>query len=78
MGFSKTKTVTVELDKDDLIYLIRGFDPSYEQMKHFLIEPYGEYEGGFHNRWEWDYHKLMECNEELLLSIYNVCKTTKL
>ncbi len=41
----------VDLDKNDLINLVKGTSPSYELMDHPLISRNGQYRGGFDDRW---------------------------
>ena len=66
--------MTVELDKQDLIALVRGTEPSYEQMEHPLVRIHGRYVGGFVDRWEWNISSLEELSEKLLWQIYQYCK----
>lgn len=45
----------VEIDRKDIIRLIRGTSPSYEKMGIFVNAGLGYYVGGFSDRWEWEY-----------------------
>lgn len=44
----------VELDKKDIISLIRGEYPSYEQIDMLVNRRLGTYTGGFADRWDWN------------------------
>lgn len=46
--------MTAGLDKKDLISLIRGICPSYEQMSDFEKLGLGTYTGGFADKWDWN------------------------
>lgn len=56
----------IELTKKDLICMICGCSPSYENMDR----RYGQYWGGFCDKWEWDIHKLNKLSEEGLWALY--------
>lgn len=45
--------ITVELNQKDIISLIRGTCPSYEQISKFEELGLGTYTGGFADRWDW-------------------------
>ena len=45
----------VEIDRKDVIRLIRGTSPSYEKMGIFVNAGLGYYVGGFSDRWEWEH-----------------------
>ena len=45
--------------KELLILLVKGCDPSYEAMDHYLIASSGKYNGSYGN-WTWD----SECLEQ--------------
>ena len=45
----------VDLDKQDIITLIRGTSPSYELMNDPIIDQLGVYSGGFKDEWNWNY-----------------------
>lgn len=64
----------VDLDKKDLVNLVRGTIPSYDAMESPLIKPHGEYTGGFADGWQWNSNLYDVCNEDELLGMYYVCK----
>ena len=45
----------VELDKRDIIHLLRGVEPSYDKMGIVENMELGTYTGGFEDRFEWNY-----------------------
>lgn len=64
----------LDLDKNDLISLVKGSQPNFSVMIHPSVQKYGNespYRG-----WEWDNHRLKECNEDELLNIYTICKNS--
>lgn len=65
--------ITVELGKKDLISLVRGTYPSYEQIDELVRLGLGTYTGGFADRWDWS-SKGSSCwdefSEEGLYNIY--------
>lgn len=56
----------VDLSKKDLIHMVSGCSPSYENMD----DRYGQYWGGFCDKWEWDSNKLNKLSEEGLWELY--------
>ena len=50
----------VDLDKADLVCLVKGITPNYEAFDEPLVKRCGYYEGGFSERWEWNKSQLME------------------
>lgn len=65
--------ITVELNQKDLISLIRGTNPKYEEIDKFIKLGLGNYTGGFIDRWEWNYSYCSawyNFSEEELYNIY--------
>ena len=65
--------ITAELDQKDIISLIRGTCPSYEQIDKFVNLGLGTYTGGFADRWDWNYSGSScwdKFSEEELYDIY--------
>jgi hypothetical protein len=67
--------MTIELNKNDLISLVKGVSPSYAAMQHHTISPLGSYTGGFHDKWYWHTYKLEELTEEQLYNLYKFLKS---
>lgn len=65
----------VELNKQDLIHLITGIKPSYEQMGHPEAKANGDYSGS-HDRWTWSWRAFKDekYTSELLWQIYKELK----
>lgn len=47
--------VKVELDKRDIIHLLRGVEPSYDKMGLIEDMELGRYTGGFKDSFDWNY-----------------------
>lgn len=64
----------VDLDKKDIIALLRGSDVPYSVMDK-IPENLGHYVGGFVDEWRW-YHISEETqySEEYLYDLYLMCK----
>lgn len=67
----------VELNKQDLINLVRGIEPTHKQMNDPRIAKNGSYFGGFNDRWEWHSYPFSDLNEEQIFDIYLYLKKTK-
>lgn len=50
----ETETLHVELDRYEIISLIKGICPSYSLINELTNEGFGKYIGGFAERWEWN------------------------
>lgn len=64
----------VELSRKDLISLVRGREPSYEQMDHPLCEANGRFNASY-GTWNWAYDSLTDCTEQELWDFYCYLKT---
>lgn len=69
--------MTVDLDKHDLISLVKGIDPPYSLFEHPLVKECGSYSGGFSDRWTWHTYKLKELTEETLYNLYSLIKSNR-
>lgn len=69
--------MTVDLDKEDLISLVKGITPPYSLFEHPLVKECGSYTGGFVDRWTWHHYKLKELNEQTLYNLYQLLKNNK-
>lgn len=45
--------MNVELDRGDLINLLKGSTPSIDQINYADVRQCGQYVGGMVERWEW-------------------------
>ena len=62
-----------ELDKSDLVTLIKGIEPSYKIWGHFLITHAGDIKGQG-DTWVWNVRVLYNRSEEQLWETYQLCK----
>jgi len=65
----------LNLDKIDLISLVKGSEPSFSVMEHRDIHNKG-YFNDYRGRWEWNDSNLNGCTEEELLNVYIICKVS--
>jgi len=64
----------VELDRDDLVNLVKGVYPSYEIMDIEVIKMNGRYVGGFHDKWVWNEKFDNHLTEIDLWDMYILCR----
>ena len=64
------------LDKDDLIYLVMGNQPSYILLDHPTIKDHGVFRGN-HDIWEWNKHSLQKLETHQLFMIHELCKQAR-
>ena len=64
----------VELEKDDIINLIKNTSPPYALINEFEEKKYGSLCGGFAEKWKWNCSKLLELSETDLYAIYQKLK----
>lgn len=50
----KTETLQVELDRTEILSLIKGICPSYSLIIELTNQGFGKFIGGFVERWEWN------------------------
>lgn len=67
--------VVLYLEKQDLIHMVKGTNPSYSEMENPLVKRCGSYCGGFNDEWTWDKYKLEKLSEEQLIEVYRICKS---
>lgn len=67
--------IALELDKKDLVSLVKGTVPYYYVMEHPLIAANGRYVGGFVDDWRWNY-SLDHLSLEELKEMYFICKNS--
>jgi hypothetical protein len=66
----------IELDKEDLISLCKGKEPSYNQMENQLVKANGRYNGSY-GTWSWNYDAFKTCTEQELIEVYDFLKNSK-
>lgn len=66
----------VDLDKKDIISLLRGSCPNYSVMNK-IPKDLGSYVGGFVDDWKWNYiSEDISYSEEYLYDLYLICKNS--
>ena len=69
--------MNVELDRKDIISLLRGTTPAYSVMDKISKE-LGSYVGGFVDSWQWNYiSENVPYSDEYLFNLYLTCKNSK-
>ena len=63
----------LELDKSDLVSLVKGSVPNYSVMEKPLISISGIYNGSY-DKWEWNYKFEEKLTEQELLDMYILCR----
>ena len=63
----------VELEKDDVVALIKGTSPTYDLMKDPVIAQLGYYTGGFRDDWR-GLSQFPDLSKEALYSAYTKLK----
>ena len=64
-----------DLDKKDLISLVKGTHPHYDVFEHKLVKRCGNYTGGMSDRWSWNYN-ISDLTEVELFDLYTTCKNS--
>lgn len=64
----------VDLNKQDLISLIKGVTLKHDLVKNPAVQSVCYYVGGFNDRWYWDNGSLNQLSESELWEIYQLCK----
>lgn len=69
--------MNIELDRKEIISLLRGTTPAYSVMNKIPKE-LGSYIGGFVDSWQWNYiNENVPYSDEYLYSLYLTCKNSK-
>ena len=69
--------MNVELDRKDIISLLRGTTPAWSVMDKIPKE-LGFYVGGFVGGWQWNYiSENVPYSDEYLFNLYLICKNSK-
>ena len=66
--------MNIEIDRTDLINMIKGTNPSYDLMTQPMIKLLGSFTGGFSDRWNWNYSFPTELSDEDLFEVYTLLK----
>lgn len=48
----------VELDRWELVRLVTGLSPDYSDMNELMKRGFGQYIGGFNDRWDWNHNAI--------------------
>lgn len=67
--------MTVNLDRQDIISLLKGTNPYYSVMDEIPKE-LGSYTGGLINDWEWYFDENVPYTDEQLYELYLMCKNS--
>ena len=65
----------VDLEKEDLINLVKGVSPYFTAMNEPYIKGMGNYDD-YRSSWKWDKTALEQLDESDLLLIYYICKNS--
>lgn len=69
--------MTVDLDKYDLIRMVKGVQPGYEHHSYLQGLRLGSYSGGFNDCWKWSYMPFLDLTEKELWDVYSIIKPKK-
>ena len=64
----------VDLEKEDIVRLVRSQTVPYELVDEYTAKGYGRYVGGFSDKWVWSNDKLETLSEKELLILYKQFK----
>ena len=62
--------MNINLDKEGLVALVSGMNPTYDQIDRLQKRKLGDYTGGFADKWTWDRFSLKELSEQDLYNLY--------
>lgn len=65
----------VELERDDIICLLKGIEPYYTIM-HEIPKDLGYFCAGMSDDWHWAISKDCKYSDEELLALYQKCKNS--
>ena len=65
----------LDLDKKDLISLVKGTDPNLSVMGHPKISCCGNYRVKY-SSWEWNCRAFEKYTDEEIYEIYKICKNS--
>jgi hypothetical protein len=64
----------VDLEREDLINLVKGTSPSYAVMEDKLVSLCGRYTGGHSDTWAWKFAFFVDITDKELWDMYLMCK----
>ena len=67
--------MVVDLDRKDIISLLKGSKPNYSIMNKIPKE-LGSYIGGFVGGWEWNDFSNVDYTDDYLYNLYLMCKNS--
>jgi hypothetical protein len=70
--------MTVELNKDDLVTLVMGFNLYNDLINKYSGLEYGHWTCNFVDEWTWHKWALERLDEEELYNIFQECKSYKI
>jgi|TARA_R110000851_G_scaffold230898_10_gene383765 hypothetical protein len=62
----------IELNRNDLIALVKGSFVPYEAMESETLQLMGSFTGGFSDRWNWNYSVPDMITDQELWDTYNI------
>lgn len=66
----------IEVDKADLIAMVKGCDPHYDIMQDEDVQRAGYWSGGMSDSWHWRTSQLTELTPKELYELYVKCKNS--
>ena len=66
----------VDLDREDLLCLLKGTAPHYSLFGEVTIQTCGYFVGGFKDEWHWNNEMLNKLPDEGLYRLYILCKSS--
>ena len=68
--------MTIEVDRKDLVRLLTNVNPNYSYMTKLTNLGFGEYIGGFCDKWYWNFDKIYDSklSDEEIYNLYKLIK----
>lgn len=63
----------MDLDREDLLNLVKGTSPYYNVFENPLVKRCGSWTGGFVDKWSWN-SGLNSLTDAELMKLYKTCK----
>ena len=64
----------VELDREDLLSLVKGKTPYYSVFEEPIVKKNGKWIGGHVDKWQWG--NIESLSNEELFELYTICKNS--